>query len=133
MSSSSTEKKDVRKFGLVGLLFFLALAGVALWRGKQIPLYVFSGLSVFMLFFLALPGPMTPVYTGWIFVAAKIGRVMNALILSLTFFLVITPFALARRALGKRPLPLKPDPAATTYWVKRKTPAQPRKQFAKRY
>ena len=133
MSSNSTDRKDVRKFGAAGLVFFLAIAGVALWRDKQTALLIFSGLSVFMLFFLVFPRLMRPVYKGWIFVAQKIGRVMNALILSITFFLVITPFALLRRLMGKTPLALKPDPKAGTYWVRRRIPAQSRRQFTKRY
>lgn len=133
MSSSSTSREEVRKFGLAGLVFFAVIAGVALWKDRQTALMIFGGLDAFMLLFIALPGPMAPVYRGWVFVAQKIGHVMNTIILSITFFLVITPMALLRRLMGKRPMALKPDPEASTYWVRRKVPAQSRRQFTKRY
>ena len=76
---------------------------------------------------------MEPVYRGWLKVAHFIGRTITLGILTLAYYLVITPFALAKRFFGGRPLPLKPDKAAGTYWVTRTEPAQPKERFLKRY
>jgi hypothetical protein len=40
---------------------------------------------------------------------ALIGRVITTIILTLSYYLVITPAALIKRVFGGRPLPLKPD------------------------
>jgi hypothetical protein len=58
---------------------------------------------------------------------------MNTLILVLIYYLVITPAALIKRVIGGKPLPLKPDPEASSYWVSKPEPAQPKERFLKRY
>ncbi len=135
MSSLPTKPKEIRKFGLVGLVFFGLLAAAAVWRHRPTALGVFGGLVFLMLAFIGAPGLMSPVYRAWMKVAEAIGKVMNALILSLAFFIVISPFALLKRwfRAGGPALPRKPDPAAETYWVKREIPAQARRQFLRRY
>jgi hypothetical protein len=35
------------------------------------------------------------------------------------FYLVVTPTGLLMRLLGKRPIPLHPDPALQSYWIRR--------------
>ncbi|MDY6987451.1 MAG: hypothetical protein SWQ30_05275 [Thermodesulfobacteriota bacterium] len=62
-----------------------------------------------------------------------VGKVVTILILALTYYLVITPAALIRHLLAGPPLPLKPDKEASSYWVTRTEPAQPKERFIKRY
>jgi hypothetical protein len=66
-------------------------------------------------------------------VAHWIGTVFTGFILTLAYYLVITPSAWIKRVFGGRPLPLTPDKDAETYWVSRTEPAQPRERFLKRY
>jgi hypothetical protein len=135
MNSSPTEKKDVRRFGAVALVFFLLLSGLGLWRGRTVPVILFGALSFLGLLFLLFPASMTPVYEGWLAVSRRIGRLTNALILSLAYYAVITPFALVHRLFGVfgKPLPKRPDHGAASYWVHRSEPGQPRERFTKRY
>ncbi len=133
MSSSSTERKEIRKFGLIALVFFGALFGLAFWRDKPIPMAIFGLLGFLGLLFLALPGPMQPVHAGWLKVAHAIGRTITTIILTLAYFLVMTPSAWLKRLFGGRPIPLKPDPDASTYWVTRDEPVQPKERFHKRF
>lgn len=133
MSSNSTDKREIRKFGAIVLLFFGTLCGVAVWREKTIPVYFFGTLTVLGVGFLLLPGPMAPVHRGWLAVAHFIGRVVTLTVLALAYALVITPAGLLKRIFGGRPLPMRPDPEATTYWQDRTEPAQPRERFTKRF
>ena len=80
-----------------------------------------------------MPGPLRPVYEGWLKVAHFIGRMLTLLMLAMAFYLVITPFAWGKRIFGGRPLPLAPDPEADTYWVDRPEPVQPKERFIKRF
>ena len=132
MNSNSTDK-DIRKFGLVALVFFGLLCGVALWQASPVLGAFFGILSLLGLGFLILPGPMAPVYRGWLKVAHVIGTVLTVVMLTLSFYLVITPAAWLKRLFGGRPLPMQPDPDAETYWVPRQEPAQPKERFYKRY
>ena len=74
-----------------------------------------------------------PLYKGWIKVANFISKIITAVILTLAYFLVITPSGLAKRLFGGRPLPTRPDKNIESYWVPRDEPSQPKERFNKRY
>jgi hypothetical protein len=133
VDSNSTEPREIRRFGLVALVFFGALCGLAVWRGKTIPSGLFGALGAIGLALALFPGRTGFLYRGWLRVAHFVGRVVTVTILALAYYLVITPAALLKRLFGGRPLPVKPDPQAKSYWVERQEPAQPRERFLKRY
>jgi len=133
MNSNSTEPGQIRKFGAVALVFFGILSSIGIWRGSPIPTYLFGVLSLLGLGFVLLPTPMRPVYEGWLGVAHAIGRIITTLMLSLAYYLVITPSGLLKRLISGSPIPGEPDSSATSYWVSRAEPAQPREQFFKRF
>ncbi len=133
MSSNSTEKKQIRKFGLIALIFFGALCALGVWKEKFLPTYLFGFLSVLGLGFIVAPIPLKPVYNAWLRFAHLISRVITNLILILIYYLVITPSGLLKRLFGGKPLPVKPDKNISSYWVTRTEPAQPRERFFKRY
>ena len=132
-SSNSTDKREVRKFGLIVFLFFGALFALALWREKTILSCFFGTLWFLGVCFLVAPAPSRPLYAGWLRVAHFIGRALTTLLLALTYYLAVTPTAWLKRLFGGRPIKLKPDPDASTYWVDRPEPAQPLERFVKRF
>lgn len=133
MSSNSTEHKDIRKFGVIALIFFGCLCGVGIWTGKGVPIYLFGTLSLLGLGFIVIPGPLRPVYGAWLKVAHFIGKMITVMVLTLAYYLVMTPSAFLKRIFGGAPLPVKPDKNADTYWVTREEKVQPRERFLKRY
>jgi hypothetical protein len=133
MNLTSTKKKEIRKFGIIAFVFFGVLCALGIWREKAAPMYLFGFLSVLGFGFIVMPAPLRPVYDGWLKAAHWIGRVMTAVVLTLAYYLIITPTALLKRIFGGRPLPMKPDKTVSTYWVTRTEPAQPKERFIKRY
>jgi len=126
-------RKDIRKFGAIALTFFGILFGLGLWREKVAITYFFGLLALLGLGFLLLPSLLKPLYDGWLTIAHFIGRCITAIILTLGYYLVITPTALLKRVFGGRPLPTRPDRDAASYWVTRSELAQPKERFIKRY
>jgi len=133
VSLNSTDTKTIRKFGLIALIFFGCLSALGLWREKSLPFYLFGLLSTLGLGFILIPNPLKPVYIGWLKTAHFLGRVVTTMILTLAYYLVITPSALLKRIFGGVPLPVKPDKKSTSYWVTRAEPSQPKEQYIKRY
>ena len=133
MNSSSTDAREIRKFGAVALIFFGLVAALGFWRHRPLAACFFGLLSLLGAGFLFLPGTLAPLHAGWLRVAHIIGRVMTALILTLAYYLVMTPSALIKRCFGGRPLPTRPDPNASTYWVSRSEPGQDKERFLKRF
>lgn len=133
MNSNLTEPKEIRKFGWIALVFFGFLFSLCVWLKKPFAPYMFGVLALLGAGFVMIPVGMKPVYRIWLRIAHLIGRGITTLMLTLGFYLVITPAGLLKRVFGGRPLPIKPDKNAATYWVKRMEPAQPKDRFIKRY
>jgi hypothetical protein len=76
---------------------------------------------------------MAPVYLAWMRIAVLMGTIMTALIVSVVFFLLITPIGLVRRLL-KRPSDYHayPQRAQLTYWKDRNDEMLP-EQLEKMY
>ena len=133
MSLNSTDTKQIRKFGLIALIFFGCLFAIGLWVEKPLPIYLFGSLSALGLGFILFPNQLRPVFVSWLKVAHYIGKIITALVLTIAYYLVITPAALIKRIFGGTPLPIKPDRNVSSYWVTRKEAAQPKEQFSKRF
>lgn len=123
----------IRKFGVVAFVFFGGLCALGLWTQKPLPTYLFGFLCVLGMCFIILPSRMKPIHAAWLNVAHFIGRSITVLMLTFTYFIVVTPSALIKRLFGGRPLPVKPDRNVSSYWVVRTEAAQPKERFLKRY
>ena len=125
--------KDIRRFGIIAFVFFGSLCALGLWTNKLLPIYLFGFLSILGCGFILIPTQLRPVYDAWLRIAHFLGTIFTMLILMLAYYIVITPAGLIKRFSGGRPLPVKPDNEASSYWVARTEPAQPKERFLKRY
>lgn len=133
MNSNSTDTEEIRKFGIIALIFFGCLFLLGVWKEKPAPMVLFGALALLGLGFIVAPAHLRAVHAGWLRIAHFIGKTITMVILALAYYLVITPSALIKSIFGGRPLPLKPDKKASTYWVDRADAAQPRERFLKRF
>jgi hypothetical protein len=109
MNSNSINRKEIRKFGLVAFIFFGVLLAFGLWRSKAFAVYFFGFLTLVSIGFILMPLQLRSVYAAWLKIAHVIGTAVTILLLTILFYLVITPAALIKSVFGGRPLPLKPD------------------------
>lgn len=116
----STTRRDLRKFGLmVGAVLF-ALFGLPLLKlHKPAWPYLLIPGALLMFFGLVAPRMLKGVYIVWMALAFTMGLIVSTLVLSICFFLVITPLSFAGRLFGKDFLSEKLDPGAKTYWLRR--------------
>jgi hypothetical protein len=133
VDSISTDRKAIRKFGFIALIFFGFLSTLGLWAERPVATCVFGVLAILGLGLAALPERLRPVYGAWMKVAHLVGRVVNTLILAIAYYVVITPSALIKRAMGGAPIRTRPDKKASSYWIARTEPAQPKERFMKRF
>jgi drug/metabolite transporter (DMT)-like permease len=107
-----------RKFGLVVGGAFLLLA-LLLWRRTHVTAATVAGAVGAALFLggLAVPGQLGPVYRAWMGLAKAISKVTTPIVMSIIFFLVLTPAGFLVRLFGHRPL--THPRGAGTYWHSR--------------
>ncbi len=117
MSIFKKTKRELRKFGLTMAVAFAVFGGLFLWRAKPVWPYFFGIAGFFLIFGLLFPNLLTPIEWAWMKMAHLLGQVMTRLILTLTFYLVITPLGLIMKLSGKDPLHRQFDRSASTYWV----------------
>lgn len=111
--------RALRRFGLVVGGVLLVVAGVIVWRhGAPGPAaWTLAAVGTpLVVVGLARPTLLHPVYVAWMSLALVLGFVMTRVVLTLVFFLVVTPIGLVFRVLGKDLLHRRPDDALPTYW-----------------
>lgn len=128
-----TGDRELRKFGLLVGGVFALLGLFFLLRHKALWPYFFWPGAALTACGAVLPRALKYVYVAWMSVAFVLGFVMAHVILTLFFFLVITPIGLVARCFGKDFLSLKLDRGAASYWIRRdrtvKSAAEYERQF----
>jgi hypothetical protein len=94
-----------RRFGLQVGAAFLVLAALLAWRGRETVASVLGVLGgALILAGLALPAHLGGVYSAWMGLATVLSKVTTPVFMGVVYFLVLTPIALIRRAMGNHPL-----------------------------
>jgi len=107
----------------VGILFAAIFIVIAFWPlifgSGQLRIWALViGLAFFVIAFLR-PKALNPLTRAWMAFGLLLSRIVNPLVLSILFFVIITPVALVTRLFGRDPLRLKLEPKAKSYWVDR--------------
>ena len=113
-------KSELRKFGITLGIVFGLLGGLFLWQEKPYYLFLFILSAFFFFFGLVLPAFLKPIHKIWMGLALVLGSIMTRVILSVLFYLVITPLGLISKLIGEDFLDLKFDRSASSYWIPRK-------------
>ncbi len=93
-----------------------------LLTGSTIKHWAIVTASAFLLVAVVYPKLLAPLNHLWFKFGLLLHKIVNPVVLAIMFFLVITPIGLLMRALGKDPLRLRLDKAATSYWIDRTPP-----------
>ena len=128
-----SEKSDLRKFGVTIGLFLVILAGILFWRGREsFEIFLISGL-VLLVLGLTIPIVLKPIYWIWMVLAVILGWIMTRVILTLLFYMVLTPIGVFGRLSGSRFLDLNWDKSENTYWNYRATKQQDNEDYERQF
>ena len=124
--------KDIRSFGItMGVILFI-ISGLLMYYDKDsYQLFVIIASTFIGLGFI-LPILLKPIYFLWMIFAAILGWVMTRVILSLVFYLVITPIGLITRILGEDFLALKKS-QSDSYWNYRDSSKELNQDYEKQF
>lgn len=93
----------------------MALAALVAWRGRVVPAAVLAAAGVLLALAAALvPTRLGPVQRAWMSLAHALSRITTPIVMGITYFLILTPVGLVRRAMGRR---LRAAEHGEGFWV----------------
>ncbi len=117
MHGKPKTKKELRNFGFVMFVPLAIIAGFLWWKGRSAYPYVGGAALFFLLTGLIFPAILRPIEKVWMKFAELLGAVMTRVILTITYFLIVTPIGIIKRLSGNDSLGLKRDPDAQSFWI----------------
>ena len=126
-------KNDLRKFGLTVGGVSVIISVLLFYFEKQSAIYFAVIGTVLILAGVLFPKILKPFNKIWMGLAIILGFVMSRVILTILFYLVLTPISFIAKLFGKKFMLLKYDKSEKTYWKKRtiiqKKPIDYERQF----
>jgi len=110
-----------RSFGIVFFVFFLIIATYPLINGAELRLWSLIISIIFLLLGLVNSKILNPLNKQWFKFGIFLGKVISPLVMSIIFFLVVTPIGLLMRLLNKDLLNLKFN-KNSSYWIEKTEP-----------
>lgn len=124
--------KDIKSFGItIGIILFI-ISGLLMYYNKDAYQLIAIIASTFIGLGLIIPVMLKPFYFVWMTFAAILGWVMTRIILSLVFYLIITPIALLTKLLGEDFLALKKI-GSDSYWNYRESSEELNQNYEKQF
>ena len=123
MINKNPSSNELKKFGMIFSVFLAIFFGVILTFvfKKNINIYYWA-VPVVIIFLLSivLPKSLKYLFLLWMTIAYIIGRINATIILSVVFFLLITPVSFILKLLGKDYMDKKYNKEISTYRIETK-------------
>ena len=128
-----SEKSDLRKFGIIVGIVLLIIAGFFFLKEKEsFQLFLTIGTVLFVTG-IVIPFTLKPIYWVWMVFSTILGWFMTRVILSLLFYVILTPIGLIARLFGKQFLGFKMDRSKQSYWNMKTVEASNTQNYEKQF
>ena len=118
MKNSKIKIGSNKSFGIVFFTVFLIIAIWPLLNGYEIRYWSLIISIVFLILGILNSKILTPLNKTWFKIGILLGNVISPIIMSIIFFLVVTPTSFIMKILGKDLLNLKKN-NKNSYWIKK--------------
>jgi len=126
-------KKELREFGLTIGIILVILGSIALWRNKDIYPY-FLGIGItFIVLGLTFYKILLPLQKIWMGLSLVIGFFVSRIILSILYYLVITPIGLVMRLFKKDVIDQNINKNANSYWHEKEDQPKEKSSYENQY
>ena len=127
--SGAVTDAQARKSALVVAAVLLGIAAWNLYRGRTTVVVVFGALGgALVVAGLLVPAAARAFHVGWMRFAVLLGHVNSRVLLTLVYYLLVTPYGVVSRLVRRDPLRRR-GAGGESYWVERKTTRQAREGF----
>jgi hypothetical protein len=128
-----TSPKKLRDFGITFFVILVLIGGILIYKGRPAGFVITGVGALFLLAGIWAKGILKPLHAIWMTFAVVLGFFMSRIILSILFYLVLTPIGLVVRLFGKDLLSQRWDQEAESYWIKKEREPFDRKRYEKLY
>ena len=118
MKNSKIKISSNKSFGIVFFTVFLIIAIWPLLNGYEIRYWSLIISIVFLFLGILNSKILTPLNKIWFKIGILLGNVISPIVMSIIFFLVVTPTSFIMKILGKDLLNLKKN-TKNSYWIKK--------------
>ncbi len=118
MKNSKIKIGSNKSFGIVFFTVFLIIAIWPLLNGYEIRYWSLIISIVFLLLGILNSKILTPLNKIWFKIGILLGNVISPIVMSIIFFLVVTPTSFIMKILGKDLLNLKKN-TKNSYWIEK--------------
>ncbi|HEX6185710.1 MAG TPA: SxtJ family membrane protein [Pyrinomonadaceae bacterium] len=120
---------QARKSALLVAAVLLGIAAWNLYRGRTTVVVIFGSLGAALVVAgLLVPLAARAFHVAWMRFAVALGHVNSRVLLTLVYYLLVTPYGVVSRLVRRDPLRRRGE-AVESYWVERKTTRQAREGF----
>ena len=118
--AENVPKKTLRSFGLlVGGIWGVIALWPMVFRHEPPRLWALGLMAALVGLGLVAPAALRHPYRGWMALGHALGYVNSRILLSLVFYLVVTPMGFVMRLFGRDPMRRGFDPKSPTYRIDR--------------
>ncbi len=129
MDNSKIKLGSNRSFGIVFFVFFLLISLWPLKNGGNLNIWLFSISIIFLILGVINSKLLKPLNFIWFKFGLLLGSIISPIVMSIIFFLVVTPTSILIKLFNKDILNLKKN-KKKTYWIEKTLPkSQMDKQF----
>jgi hypothetical protein len=110
---------ELRWFGVIVLVFFAILGGIALWQFESVRwsgILCGAGLILAAAYYGVRPLRL-PLYLMWMHAVAPIGWLLSHAVLAIVYFGIVAPTGLLMRPFGRDALRRGFEPTRDSYWT----------------
>jgi hypothetical protein len=127
-AAAAVTDAQARKSALLVAAVLSAIAAWNLYRGRTGVVIVFGAIGAALIIVGFIPAAARAFHNVWMRFAAALGHVNSRVLLTLMYYLAVTPYGLVSRLVGRDPLRRR-GARGESYWVERKRTRQEREQF----
>ncbi|MCP4133194.1 MAG: hypothetical protein GY754_19660 [bacterium] len=131
-----TARKDLRNFSFIMAGVLLVVAAVLFLKDRAGFLHFAASGAGFLLIGITAPVILKPLYMLWMGFSIILSWFMSRVLLTLLFYLVLTPIGLILRLFGRRFLDfldVKDKKSQTGYWNNRKEEERIRNEYERQF
>jgi|TARA_B100000768_G_scaffold93743_1_gene87679 hypothetical protein len=114
-------KSSNKSFGIVFFILFLIISLYPLISNEKIRVWSLLISLFFLISIFFFPKVLTPLNNLWFKFGILLGKIVSPIVMSVIFFLVVTPIGIFMKIIGKDLLNLKFNDKET-YWIKKNDP-----------